>query len=235
MRGIVTVMAGIGTLLVAGTLAAQEPATTFSKQGTFVVATERLVGLSFTHDTEENTAGTSETKTNTTDIAFGVHVFGFSFNPYVMSQLGFDYFVIDHLSLGAGFDYWHGSGTSERTGQPSRDLSDVSALRVIPRVGFGIMFTDVIGLWARGGLSYYNWNIEDRNGDQDSEHGFALTAEGLLVIAPINHVGIQLGPTFDIGLSGKGENRPADPAEPTTSHDVKRNQYGVMAGLMVWF
>src|SRR5688572_6692376 len=122
MRKTIATAAAVGIGVLTGTASAQE-GSTFAKQPTFVLSAERLLGLSFTNDTVENAPG-DETQTKTSEFAFGVHVFGYSANPYVQSQWGIDVFVIDHLSLGAGLDYWQGSGTRERTGQASNDLAD---------------------------------------------------------------------------------------------------------------
>jgi len=238
MRGVIAAALATGIMLVAGTSAAQQVGSTFATtQSRFVLSAERLFGLSFTHETQEIQVppGTpeQERKTTTTNIGLGTNVLIHS--PYVQPQFAFDVFVIDHLSVGVGLAYWQAGGEQEDTGEPSQDLADIAFFRFTPRVGYGMMFTDIIGLWARGGLTYYNLSAEDDDGDQSSTNGLAITLEGLLMISPIDHVGIHLGPTFDIGISGEQESDPADPGEPTVSVDNTQRQFGAMAGLSVWF
>jgi hypothetical protein len=237
MRGVIAAATALGITFIAGAAGAQTASTFSTTQSRFVLSAERLFGLSFASETRENTTTTpggptTETTVTTTNIGFGTNVLYHS--PYVQPQFGFDVFVIDHLSVGTALGYWQASGEAESGGQ-SRDLADVSLLRVTPRVGYGMMFTDILGLWARGGFTYYNVSTESENGTTSSSNGMAITLDGLLMISPIDHFGIHLGPTFDIGLSGEDETDPADPAQPTESQDDKHSQFGVMAGLSGWF
>jgi hypothetical protein len=235
MNKAIAIPLAVGVTLLASTAAAQEAGTTFSNRGTFVISAERLGGLTFTNDTEDNNAGTQETQTTTTNFALGPNLFIYSQNPFVQPQLGFDFFVIDHLSVGAGLSFWKGSGEQEPEGEPSDDLPDITLFRITPRVGYGMMFTPIIGLWARGGIGYYSFSSESDNGAEGSEHSWYFTAEGYLMISPIDHFAIEVGPTVDIGFGGEAENDPANPNQPTTNRDVSRKQYGIAIGLTGWF
>jgi hypothetical protein len=97
------------------------------------------------------------------------------------------------------------------------------------------MFTDVLGLWARGGVTYYSLKADQDDGDELWEHGWAATLDALLMISPLDHFAIHIGPTFDIGFAGEEENNPAEPALPTVTNDVIRRQYGVQGGISGWF
>ena len=236
MRGVIAAALATGITLVAGTSAAQQVGSTFATtQSRFVLSAERLFGLSFTSQTREDPAppGSPDLELSTTNIGIGTNAGLYS--PFVQPQFGFDVFVIDHLSVGVALSYWQASGEVEQSGEPSQDLLDVALFRVTPRVGYGMMFNDIIGLWARGGLTYYSVSVEDEDGDKVSTDGLAVTLEGLLMISPIDHVGIHLGPTFDIGITGEAESDPSDPGDPTVSVDDTHRQFGAMAGLSVWF
>lgn len=238
MRRLIAAALATGITFVAGAAGAQQPGSTFATtQSRFVLSAERLFGLSFAKQTVEDPEppGSPDIEVSTTNIGIGTN-FG-ALSPYVQPQFGFDVFVIDHLSVGAALSYWQASGEAERGGQ-SDDLSDLALFRVTPRVGFGMMFTNIVGLWARGGLTYYNLSSDSTDGDngnERSQNGLAITLEGLLMISPIDHVGIHLGPTFDIGISGEQEVDPAAPQAPTQSVDENQRQFGAMAGLSVWF
>jgi hypothetical protein len=237
MRGVIAAIAATGILFTTGTASAQQVGSTFATtQSRFVLSAERLFGLSFAQETHENQnppEPSTEIETTSTNIGLGTNVLVHS--PYVQPQFGFDVFVIDHLSVGAALSYWQATGESQETGQPSENLADIALFRITPRVGYGMMFTDIIGLWARGGLTYYNLSSESDTGTESSSNGLAITLEGLLMIAPIDHVGIHLGPTFDIGITGEDETNPAAPGVATVTEDDKNSQFGAMAGLSVWF
>jgi hypothetical protein len=234
-RLIAATLAGF-TGLFSFTAAAQD--SHFANQGYVTISAERLFGIAFTHDTEDDpTPPGTEHKQTLTLFGFGSNLT--ILNPYVAPQLGVDYFVIDGLSLGAAFSLWTISGETETTSpnQPSQtnNFSDVTLFRMTPRVGYGIMFTDIIGLWGRGGLTYYSQKESQDDGDENWEHGWAVTLEGLLMISPLDHFAIHIGPTFDIGFAGEDESNPAEPALATTTHDHIRRQYGVQGGLSGWF
>src|SRR5688500_16410359 len=165
MRGVIAAALATGITLVAGTSAAQQVGSTFATtQSRFVLSAERLFGLSFTSETQEAPApsGAPDVETTSTNIGLGTN-FGL-ISPYVQPQFGFDVFVIDHLSVGAALSYWQVSGEQEQ-GDESQDLPEFALFRVTPRVGYGMMFNDILGLWARGGLTYFNFSTEDDDGD----------------------------------------------------------------------
>jgi hypothetical protein len=233
MRGVIAAALASGITLIAGTSTAQQVGSTFATtQSRFVLSAERLFGLSFAKQTVDVSGPEPDVEVSSTNIGLGTNFAAYS--PYVQPQFGFDVFVIDHLSVGAALSYWTASGEGEQ-GDQSEDLPDRALFRVTPRVGYGMMFTDIVGLWARGGLTYYNVSAEAESGTEISQNGLAITLEGLLMISPIDHVGIHLGPTFDIGISGEQEIDPADPGDPTVSADETHRQFGAMAGLSVWF
>jgi hypothetical protein len=233
MRGVIAAALATGITLVAGASAAQQVGSTFATtQSRFVLSAERLFGLSFAQLTVDVSGPAPDFEVSSTNIGLGTN-FG-EYSPYVQPQFGFDVFVIDHLSVGVALSYWTASGEAEQ-GDQSEDLPDRALFRVTPRVGWGMMFTDIVGLWARGGLTYYNSSAEAESGTEVTQNGLAITLEGLLMISPVDHVGIHLGPTFDIGISGEQELDPADPGSPTVSSDETHRQFGAMAGLSVWF
>jgi hypothetical protein len=232
-KALATSLAGAAMVL-ANTVHAQEPGTTFSNGGTFVLSVERIAGLAFTSSTLTSDDGSQEVETTSTEFSLGPDVFIYSLNPFVMTQLGFDFFVIDRLSIGAGLAYWHASGEQESTGEPADDLSDITLFRFLPRVGYGMMFNDVIGIWARGGVGYYSFS-SDGETSETSDSGWSFGAEGLLVISPANHFAIELGPAVDIGFAGERESDPVNPASPTVTNDTSYRHFGIVVGITGWF
>ena len=221
--------------LVSVDAAAQE--SSFANQGYLTLSAERLVGLSFTNDTEKSAISDAEVNQKLTLFGFGPNLA--VLNPFEAPQLGIDHFVIDGLSLGAAFSLWSFSGESEttapNTSTTTNTFNDITVFRMTPRVGYGVMFTDILGFWGRGGLTYYSLSSEQDDGDTDWEHGWAVTLDAFLMISPLDHFAIHLGPTADIGFTGEEEFDPAEPNLPTTSTDIIRRQYGLHAGITGWF
>jgi hypothetical protein len=105
--------------------------------------------------------------------------------PYELPRFAFDFFVVDHLSLGGAFVWASHDGDSH--------------LLVSPRVGYAADFSHSFGIWPRGGLTYRNDDLEHGNNDE-----VALTIEAMFYGAPAEHFAFIFGPAFDIGLAGDG-------------------------------
>ena len=157
--------------------------------------------------------------------------FGFSGAPipYMSPRVGFDYFVIDGLSLGGSIGFW--SYSEERDIQDKTDGSiggqedfDHTGFLFSPRVGYAIMFGDVVGIWPRGGLTFWT-DTRDDNRDNVAEtdsNEFALTLEFHLVLVPVEHVGITIGPVLDFGFAGE-----MDVPGPFPDPDLHTTNFGI--------
>jgi hypothetical protein len=157
-------------------------------------------------------------------------------NPYLSPRVGFDYFVIDGLSLGGSLGFW--SYSEEREIQDKTDGSipqgsiedfDHTGFLFSPRVGYAIMFSDVFGIWPRGGLTFWTDSRDDNRdnfGDTDSNE-FALTLEFQLVFVPLEHVGITVGPVLDFGFAGE-----IDQPGPGPDPDMHTTNFGIFVAGM---
>ncbi|MEZ4221914.1 MAG: hypothetical protein R3B13_13360 [Polyangiaceae bacterium] len=231
MRSTLITLCAAGCLLVTIPAKAQE----FPAQGTFAVGAERLFGFAHTTiKTEIDTpAGTAESDTTSDTFFFLGSIDG---TPWVAPRIGFDYFIIDSLSLGGSLTYVSDSRETDNT-QPNGNTNrgpdvDDSAILFAPRVGYAYMFSEVVGIWPRGGLSYVSGkHKEDDN--EDSFHNLALSLEAMLVIAPVPHAGFLVGPTLDFPFVGSGER---DNGQQKTDIDKYRiTTIGLQAGMFVWF
>jgi len=249
MKGRISSLAVAMSVSFAAPAALAQQGTTFATAGTLAVGAERLFG--FTHTTikvEDDTP--PPTRTNTTSLntfsVLGKTPFSTIpiSSPYTTPRVGIDYFIIDGLSLGGSLTYIGQSGEEEQEvpGQPTEnaDIDSASGFLISPRVGYGIMFTPIIGLWPRGGITYFTVNVDNRNGQgvktsETTLNGLALSVEVPLILSPIDHVAFTVGPSLDFPLSGKVENDPVDPADPTTENKLKFTDIGINAGMLVWF
>lgn len=210
----------------------------FGQKGEFAFSADRLFGAFYANADEEG-----ENADSVTEIAFmGQSSFvplavGGVINPYSMPKVGFDYFVIDGLTIGGSLVYASTSHTATRElpvvgGTVSNDTTG-SAFVLAPRVGYAYMFSDVVGIWPRGGFTYHHQSAEDDgSGAKVSLDGFALSVDAPFVISPVEHFGFLVGPGLDLGLSGSAET--SAPNTPTVSTDAKLTGFGLYAGLMGW-
>jgi hypothetical protein len=196
------------TLLLPAFARAQE----FGKQGQAVFSAERLMGVSGVSSKTE-LEPLPDVEYDATEVSFGWRV---STSPFTVPRLGFDYLVIDHLSVGGSLGY---ASVAPDEG------ADRSAFLFAVRAGYAHSFSPVVAIWPRGGFTYHSQSIDDLF----DESGFALTIECPFTFSPAAHFAFHVGPTFDIDFTGE--------FDPAVGSDVDRTQraFGVNAGLTGWF
>lgn len=148
---------------------ANSPSGIFGGKGQLAILAE--AGVVFSHTTISGVDASSTT---------------FVFRPAV------DYFVIDHLSIGAftGVDYAKASGESKTT------------YGIGPRVGYDIPFTERFSLWPKAGLSFNSTTLKtDTPSFSDTNSAIALNLF-VPVMYHMNHYFVGLGPALDTDLSG---------------------------------
>jgi hypothetical protein len=174
-------------------------AQTFADRGTLAFSADRLFGIYLTHaevDPEPN----SNFDMDRDGTEVGLLWQAAALTPYTVPRLSIDYFVIDHLSVGGTVAFASGSWDDGPADY------NASGLLFAPRVGGAWMFNDWVGIWPRGGLTYYGLNggasVGGLGNDADAWQ-LALTAEAALVLSPAEGFAFTVGPAFDLGLAGK--------------------------------
>jgi len=260
-----TLIGAIGALsiLSAGKVSAQT-AGAFGEAGSFVVSAERLTGLYFDRvDIETDGEQTVDTQDAVAEIETSRTTFvllgnGGDTPAAGNSRLAFDYFVIPSLSLGGSLAFATRSQEDDnrvdyrgpiRNGE-TETTTDTSEtfFAFAPRVGYGRMFTDLLGVWARGGITYASDDAEadaetvSQGGNitpSSSEvtiHHWSLSLEGMLVISPVGHFAFAVGPYLDIPLTGDIEYRTQVDGNVVDrwDGDVSALSFGLSAGLLGW-
>jgi hypothetical protein len=182
--------------------------------GTLALGAERLSG--FFHITEDPEDGDSET---TDEFALLSAQSAF---PSDMPRFAFDDFVTDGLSLGGSLSFVHLSLENDST---------VDTLLLAPRVGYATFFSDSVGIWPRGGITYWKRTLTDPDGDARKVSSVALTLEAPLLFSVGDAAWITLGPMLDLGIAGEVESDPD--GGPSSSSDLTITGIGVAAGLTV--
>ena len=233
--------ASIGASAGAGAGASVGMLTGFGRSGTFVIGAERLMGFSQTSTKVkvDDPAVSRESDSSQTSFYFlGSNPAGNDLNsqgsPFIAPRIGFDYFVIDNVSVGGAVTYVSDSSSGDQTqGNQQTDLQDIKSntFMVSPRAGYALMFSETFGLWPRGGITYVSHKVEVDDTEQSGTL-LALSLEGNLVITPVPHAGFTIGPTLDFPILGSGE---AKAGQNTTDLDTfKITTFGLQAGLFIW-
>jgi hypothetical protein len=244
----------IGLVLSATATLAHAEGGEFGSARQFVVGVERAFGVYGYKLTDHwvdagpgNNAGTWEDSYSGTswNLLWGRSGDVLQSDPLVIPRVGFDYFVAEHWSVGGSLGYMSSSGEQKNETRPPghqltrSDLPDISIFAFAPRAGFAYMFGKVVGIWPRAGITYLGANVDSYtagNRFETSIHLWNVNVEGLLVITPLEHVAITVGPVIDIGLTGSSKtSRTPAPTVPDPEHDVTLHNYGVAAGLLMYF
>jgi hypothetical protein len=115
----------------------------------------------------------------------------------------------------------------------------MNAYLIAPRVGYAYLFTPMVGIWPRGGITFIGASGENGSGSvETSQSMLAISLEAPLVITPVPHAGFTLAGTFDIGITGSEETTVRDEAtgtEISQETDVTGSDFGLQAGLFLYF
>jgi hypothetical protein len=221
-------------------------------KGHFFVSADRVFGITWTQLSSEVTRN----NTTETDKASATTTVGLLWNSgtgsgkvavaYLIPRVGIDFTVIDGLTVGGNIGYTHSSGSYESTTKNgsvsttvSGDTGTSSGFLFAPRVGYILPLGAPIGLWLRGGLTYYNHSNEDapdNNGNKDSNtwSGLGLNLDPQFVVTPVEHLFFTAGLAVDIPLTGSYETKNyngAGTAVTTTYDHYKFTNIGLTFGV----
>lgn len=179
--------------------------------GTLALSAERLTGFFKASEEPEDGGDTDSTE-------FGLMVGG-RVQPYSLPRLGFDGFVIDGLSIGGTLGIYTGSVED----------TDATSFLVSPRVGYATYFSDSVGIWPRGGFSFYSLKLSNDNADGDATtRYFAFDVEAPFLFNLADWLAIHAGPTIDVSLTGTTE---VDTPVGNREVDMSLFAFGLAAGI----
>lgn len=178
-------------------------------EGNLVFNVERLFGLYM--DSQTVDLGPVDQDLDTTDISLG---WNDAPTPLTQPRLGLDYFVTDNITVGGSFGLY----TRSQDAGPAN--SDDTGIVFAARVGYALRLGHAVSFWPRGGLTYSKISSDGLGPDRNM---LALTLEGMWSLAPSEGWAFLVGPTLDLGLSGKQNDR-----------DLSETCFGVMFGFLGW-
>jgi len=153
----------------------------FGDAGQLAISSERLFGYSWRHRSQ----GAVHDSLNSFSLLADPQGDGSS--GYSWPRLGFDYFVMRGISLGAAASFFRASGNG-----PS-----LTGYELAPRIGYAAVIGPWLTAWGRLGFTYLHAS------GAVTEQFSAITIEVPLVISVAQHIGLVLSPAADIGIGGK--------------------------------
>jgi len=151
-------------------------------------------------------------------------------------QAGVHYFVIPSLSIGGTIGYeGRGGSITTREGPGgvtvTRDTEDSSTFNLQFKVGYALMFNDIIGFWFRAGPGVFRIGTQEPgSAAKDSDTYWLLSLDALLVVSPFRNFGFYVGPQGDISFAGSHSHTAANGV--TTSYGASYRDIGVGLGLI---
>jgi hypothetical protein len=261
LRTTIPAAIALACLAVVETAHAQTAVSGFGNAGQFILSADRLFGLNvWSLKNEPQATPTDMTPGNPTkDSGTGINLLwggdagigSINAPIYSTPRLAFDYVLIPGLTVGGAVGYFHRSSSHETTNMQgvttSVDRPDGNAIIFSPRAGYIFDFTPLLAVWARGGFTYYWFKSQGTttNGmasttSKTSADGLAITLDPQLVITPVPHFGITVGPMFDLPLAGSSKSETTGMVGPvattiTGEANTKITNWGISAGVLGYF
>jgi hypothetical protein len=237
-------VAAIGLLCMATPAGAQAAApgrVRFGDQGQLAITAENLFGFSSQSGTVHYPGPPGPGDMSETNTRLGL-LFGSQQGGVVPNGLRVagHYFVIPSLSIGGtiGFESRGGSRSdfNAQTGVVvSRSKQSDTSFVILPKVGYALMLSDIIGFWFRGGLGYANDTVHGdpfASGHQSTSF-WLVSAEALFVVSPVPNFGFYVGPTAELSFHGSFDD--TDNAGVTTSYSASYQRFALDTGLIGYF
>ena len=162
---------------------------------------------------------------------------------YNVPRLGFDYTVFPNLAVGGDLLVYFalGGSTHQDPNSTSSDIAGMNLFGIFPHVGYIVGVNDLLSFWLRGGLHFWNAQIDGKCGGSDSlnVHAFGLDVEPSVVISPVQHFAFFAGPALDWGTGGVTDtqltNAPTCNSQQSTNYGLTALNFSFTAGLVGWF
>jgi hypothetical protein len=221
-----------------------------AEKGSLIISADRLFGATWTQSSVDNPQKYKD-KYTSFGLLWGSPVTSTAglASPYNIPRAGVDYTIISNLTIGGSIGFFSQSHGTERTNPnngviTSQDAPSVTAFALAPRVGYVLGFSPNIGLWLRGGLTYFTTSVDlhpdnTQFGTPSSYgfSGFSINLEPQLVLAPVEHFAFTVGLVADLPLGGSQKTTTylGNGATQTESIGLGVTNIGLTVGLLGWF
>ncbi len=240
MTAVGVVLGAMGILVTTTTANAQQ-SPEFGQRGEFIIGVDRLMPLlSYSHDSVDFTQDNVKTTISTSQWSMS-WFYGGTGDPdlaYTVPRLGFDYAVANNVTVGGNLLLFYTMGANQTTKTEGNDVETSTTVGqpntvlfgIAPRAGYIFRFSNMLGLWLRGGFTLFTQTSSATSNPTDntsvtnktSETQFSLNLEPQIVFTPLPHVGLTAGLAMDIPLAGSATQE-QDTTGPNESTVTKVN------------
>jgi hypothetical protein len=234
-------------LTVVGSATAATPSAAL-RDGNIIISADRLAPIvDYWSSTTTDTNGSKSTSSRTSISLVTSNPLAALGTVYNVPRFGLDGVIGPGVTIGGAAwiytDLNASNSTTPANGGSSTSFDQPKATYwgVAPRVGYILAIGDMVSLWPRAGVEYHDvssgtvTNNGSTSGGSSSTQ-LALDVDALLVITPVHHFGITIGPGAAIPLTGKASNTSTFAGQTTTtSRDSAMWWVGLNAGLLGYF
>src|SRR5215471_13980115 len=151
-----SLVAGIGLVLASlGVARRAEAQDRFGEKGQLVISAENLFSLSSERFGSSPPGGDVSQTSSRFGFLFSGQRVNQSVSP-IGPQIGGHFFIIPSLSIGGTIGYEARGGSTTRPagngGENTQDAPDESTFIFLPKVGYVLGLTPILGFWFRGGI-----------------------------------------------------------------------------------
>jgi hypothetical protein len=202
------------------------------QQASVIVSAERLFGIhaySISYEPPEGDA--TEYSGVMASLLYGQSVINSEndlVNPFAVPRIAVDGVLGRAWTVGGSIGF--GATAGEVDDGSSRDTPRVVNFALHARVGYLLAPRATLGVWLRAGPEFIRASYDDA-GTEDVTEALAITLDPQLVITPVPHAAILLGPLINLGVWGRYERRPTRSEEI----DYGISNFGVTGGLALFF
>ena len=201
-----------------------------------VVSAERLFGVYAYSSTNEPEQGDStEIAGVMLSLLYGQSAINSEddqINPYAVPRIGVDGVIAGSFTLGGNLGFGATLGEIDN-GSSERSLPGVSGFAVYARLGYLVVPSATVSIWLRAGPEFFSGNYDDTGARVEyTTRLVAFTLDPQVVITPVPHAAILVGPLVNLGVWGSFER-----AQSTSSEEsaLRFSNFGLTAGLALLF
>jgi hypothetical protein len=201
-----------------------------------VVSAERLFGFHAYSSTNEPEQGDStEIAGVLLSLLYGQSVINSEddqVNPYAVPRIGVDGVIAGRFTLGGNLGFGATLGEIDN-GSSKRSLPSVGGFAVYARLGYLVVPSATVSIWLRAGPEFFSSSYDDSGARVEYRTKLlALTLDPQVVITPVPHAAILVGPLVNLGVWGSFERAQSTSSEES---ELRFSNFGVTAGLALLF
>jgi hypothetical protein len=152
-------------------------------------------------------------------------------NPYAVPRVSLDGVLARTFTVGGSIGFFATAGERD-TGSSRPNLPAVTGFALHARFGYLLVPSATSAVWLRAGPEYFGGSYDDSVAQVEMvTRGLALTLDPQLVITPVPHAAILVGPLINLGVWGSYERRVPSRSEEI---DFTISNLGVTGGIALF-